>query len=162
MARRKQNEGNSPLELLQFAFEQLDSPVRRGNRLSYTPYPKQEEFHRSPCLGRYVAGANRAGKSDSEVMEAIWWCTDTHPYQTFIAIQLPEPPRTQSALENNPVIQALCNKAVLNQRLAEGRAGAVWDIQVIPYRVFPDPDDLSRCVFSTGKERTSPLALKPV
>ena len=75
---------------------------------------------------------------------------------------MPETPRTQSGLENDPVIKELCTKAVLNQRLAEGRAGAIWDIQVIPYRVFPDADNLSRCLFSTGKERTSPLTLKPV
>lgn len=88
-------------------------------------------------------------------------CTDSHPYQTFIAVMLPEPPRTQSELENNPLIKQLCTKTVLNQRLVEGRAGATWDIQAIPYRVFPDSDNLSRCLFGTGRERTSPIALKP-
>jgi len=71
---------NSPRALLEFALGELETPIRKGNRFTYTPYPKQEEFHRSPCLGRYVAGANRAGKSDAEVMEAIWWCTNTHPF----------------------------------------------------------------------------------
>ena len=80
MARRSVKDDNSFLGLLDFAIEQLDTPLRRGNRLSYKPYPKQDAFHRSSCLGRYVAGANRAGKTDAEVMEAIWWCTDTHPY----------------------------------------------------------------------------------
>lgn len=77
---KKTSEDNSFLGLLDFAISELDTPLRRGNRLSYKPYPKQEEFHKSPCLGRYIAGANRAGKSDAEVMEAIWWCTNTHPY----------------------------------------------------------------------------------
>lgn len=80
MAKRRVSDDNSFTGLLDFAISELDSPLRRGNRLSYKPYPKQEEFHRSPCLGRYIAGANRAGKSDAEVMEAIWWCTNTHPW----------------------------------------------------------------------------------
>ena len=80
MAVKRQKEDNSPLGLLEFALSELESPIRKGNRFTYKPYPKQEEFHRSPCLGRYVAGANRAGKSDAEVMEAIWWCTNTHPW----------------------------------------------------------------------------------
>jgi len=80
VAKRREAEDNSVYGLLDFARAELDAPLRRGNRLNYKPYPKQEEFHRSPCLGRYVAGANRAGKSDAEVMEAIWWCTDTHPF----------------------------------------------------------------------------------
>ncbi len=89
-------------------------------------------------------------------------CTDTHAYQTFAAVELPSRPRTQTELQDNAIIKALCTKDVLNQRLATGRAGVLWDIQVVPYRVFPNPDDLSRCVFSTGKERTSPVPLKPV
>ena len=89
-------------------------------------------------------------------------CTDTHAYQTYAAVELPDAPRTQSGLESNQLIKALCTKDVLNQRLVSGRAGVLWDIQVVPYRVFPNPDSLSRCVFSTGKERTSPLPLKPV
>lgn len=80
MARKRTTDNNSLPGLLEFALSELESPIRKGNRYSYTPYPKQEEFHKSPCLGRYIAGANRAGKSDAEVMEAVWWCTDTHPY----------------------------------------------------------------------------------
>lgn len=79
---RKKNAAadTTPRGLLEFALTELEAPIRKGNRFSYTPYPKQEEFHRSECLGRYIAGANRAGKTDAEVMEAIWWCTDTHPF----------------------------------------------------------------------------------
>lgn len=80
MARKSIKDDNSFLGLLDFAIQELDAPLRRGNRLNYKPYPKQEEFHRSTCFGRYVSGGNRAGKTDAEVMEAIWWCTDTHPY----------------------------------------------------------------------------------
>ncbi|WP_344812666.1 serine/threonine-protein kinase [Microlunatus aurantiacus] len=89
-------------------------------------------------------------------------CTDTHAYQTFVAVQLPETPRTQSELENDPRIKELCTKDVLNRRLASGRAGVLWDIEAVPYRVFPAPDELSRCVVTTGKERTAPLPFKPV
>lgn len=80
MVRRKSSDDKTYTSLLELALTELEGPVRKGNRFTYKPYPKQEEFHRSPCLGRYVAGANRAGKSDAEVMEAIWWCTNTHPY----------------------------------------------------------------------------------
>jgi len=77
---QKRASDNTLSGLLEFALGELETPIRKGNRFTYTPYPKQEEFHRSTCLGRYVAGANRAGKSDAEVMEAIWWCTNTHPW----------------------------------------------------------------------------------
>jgi len=80
MPRRSVKDDNSFTGLLDFAIQELDAPLRRGNRLSYEPYPKQKLFHQCDKLGRYVAGANRAGKSDAEVMEAIWWCTNTHPW----------------------------------------------------------------------------------
>lgn len=76
---QKRSSDNTKLGLLEFAIAELETPIRKGNRYTYKPYPKQEEFHRSPCMGRYVAGANRAGKSDAEVMEAIWWCTNDAP-----------------------------------------------------------------------------------
>ena len=87
-------------------------------------------------------------------------CTEPHPFQTFVAVQLDSPPRTQSDLEKTPAIRALCTRDVLNQRLSTGRAGAQWQIQPIPYKVFPTPDNLSRCLVSTGVERTSPLPMK--
>lgn len=87
MARRRAvKENNSRKGLLDFVLTEIDSSFRRGNRLSYEPYTGKDgrrgqlQFHQSDSLGRYVAGANRAGKSDAEVMEAIWWATDTHPY----------------------------------------------------------------------------------
>lgn len=89
-------------------------------------------------------------------------CTDSHAYQTFAGVELAQSPRTQSELENDPVIKALCTKDVLNQRLATGRAGVLWGIEVIPYRVIPSSDDVSRCLVTTGKQRTSPLPMKPV
>jgi serine/threonine protein kinase len=87
-------------------------------------------------------------------------CTDPHPFQTFVAVQLDSQPRTQSALEKTPAIQALCTKQVLNQRLSTGRTGAQWQIQAIPYKVFPTADNLSRCLVSTGVERKAPLPMK--
>ena len=100
------------------------------------------------------------GLTDVPVVATPIECSDSHPYQTFIAVQLPEAPRTQSELENAPAIKALCTKAVLNRRLASGQAGATWDIQPIPYKVFPSPDNLSRCLVGTGVERTRPVPMK--
>ncbi|HEY5785895.1 MAG TPA: serine/threonine-protein kinase [Microlunatus sp.] len=100
------------------------------------------------------------GLTDVPVVATPIECTDSHPYQTFIAVQLPSPPRTQSELENAPAIKALCTKAVLNRRLASGQAGVTWDIQPIPYKVFPSPDNLSRCLVGTGRERTAPIAMR--
>jgi phage terminase large subunit-like protein len=68
------------LSLLALAKEELTTSVSRGNVLTYKPYPKQMDFHTCNAHGRYVAGANRSGKTDSAVVEAIWWATDTHPY----------------------------------------------------------------------------------
>lgn len=73
-------EKNDIRSLLDFSREVLANSVQRGNRLSYKPYPKQEAFHRSTAHGRYCAGANRSGKTDSAVVEVIWWATDTHPW----------------------------------------------------------------------------------
>lgn len=87
-------------------------------------------------------------------------CDQPHSDQTFVAVVLPEAPRTQSELEADPVITDLCRKAVLNDRLVDERMGALWQIQAIPYRVFPTADDLARCLVNTGRERTEPLALR--
>lgn len=86
-------------------------------------------------------------------------CDEPHRYQTFVGVQLPRLPRTQSELEDNPRVQQLCSRAVLNGRLRSGRMRADWDIQPIPYKVVPDSDDLSRCLVGTGGTRTSPLEL---
>lgn len=66
--------------LLTLARDELASSVARGNRHTYKPYPKQEAFHSCDAWGRYVAGANRSGKTDSAVVEVIWWATNTHPF----------------------------------------------------------------------------------
>jgi hypothetical protein len=87
-------------------------------------------------------------------------CDEEHPYQTFVAVRLPFQPRTQSELEADPRIRLLCTPAMLNRRLASGRMGAQWQIQAIPYKVYPTPDEISRCLVSTGEERTKPLRLQ--
>jgi len=102
-----------------------------------------------------------AGVGDVPVLATPIDCDQSHPLQTFVAVQLPEQPRTQSELQNNPRIKALCTTAVLNSRLANGRAGAQWQVQPIPYKVIPTPDNLARCLVSTGVERTRPLPMKP-
>lgn len=66
--------------LLTLARDELASSVHQGNILSYKGYPKQMEFHECDAWGRYVAGANRSGKTDSAVVEMIWIATNTHPY----------------------------------------------------------------------------------
>jgi hypothetical protein len=57
-------------------------------------------------------------------------------------------------------MKRLCTRAVLNKRLVEEKMGATWNIQKIPYKVYPEPDDISRCLVGTGNERTEPLAMK--
>lgn len=100
-----------------------------------------------------------AGLTDVPVVATPIDCDQSHPYQTFVAVVLPQQPRTQTQLENDPQIKALCTEGVLNERLASGRMGATWSIQAIPYRVFPSSDDVSRCLVATGKERSKPLKL---
>jgi len=87
-------------------------------------------------------------------------CDQPHPYQTFVAVELGYQLRTQSQVENDPRLERLCTRAVLNERLVKGKMGATWNILKIPYRVYPEPDNISRCLVGTGVERTEPLALK--
>jgi phage terminase large subunit-like protein len=68
-------------DLFGLAREELASSVNRKNILGYRPYPKQIIFHESPCTGRYLAGANRAGKTDAEVCDAIWTAMGMHPFR---------------------------------------------------------------------------------
>jgi len=69
-------------DLFNLAVEELDTSVRKPNILAYgqKPYPEQERFHRTAKRGRFLSGGNRGGKSDAEVVEAIWWATNSHPY----------------------------------------------------------------------------------
>ncbi|MDN5761172.1 MAG: protein kinase [Microlunatus sp.] len=86
-------------------------------------------------------------------------CDRPHIYETFVGVQLPATPRTQSALEADHRIMALCSAEVLNQRLRSGRMRADWQVQAIPYKVLPSSDDLSRCLVSTARTRSTPLRL---
>jgi phage terminase large subunit-like protein len=78
----KAKKSESEVELLHLALSELDQSVHQPNILNYgeKDYPEQLRFHRSPCRGRFVSGGNRGGKTDAEVVESIWWATDTHPY----------------------------------------------------------------------------------
>lgn len=69
-------------ELFDLALDELDSSVRKPNILAYgqKDYPEQKRFHQTAKRGRFLSGGNRGGKSDAEVVEAIWWATNTHPY----------------------------------------------------------------------------------
>lgn len=69
-------------DLFDLAIEELDSSVRKPNILAYgqKDYPEQKRFHMTAKRGRFLSGGNRGGKSDAEVVEAIWWATNTHPY----------------------------------------------------------------------------------
>lgn len=73
----------SPQELFQHALKELDQSIYQPNILRYgeRDYPEQMRFHRSTAPGRFISGGNRGGKTDAEVVEAIWWATDTHPFQ---------------------------------------------------------------------------------
>lgn len=69
-------------ELFGLATGELKRSITKPNILRYgeKDYPEQLRFHQTPKRGRYVSGGNRGGKTDAEVVEAIWWATDTHPY----------------------------------------------------------------------------------
>lgn len=74
------NEKYSRFELFGTVTEELERSVTTPNVLAYTPYPEQEEYHRSNTFGRYVAGGNRGGKTDAIVVDAILNATNTNPY----------------------------------------------------------------------------------
>lgn len=69
-------------ELFQLALSELDASVHTPNILRYgeRDYPEQLRFHQSSKPGRFISGGNRGGKTDAEVVEAIWWATGRHPY----------------------------------------------------------------------------------
>lgn len=69
-------------ELLQLAVAELDQSIHKPNILNYgeKPYPEQLRFHKSKARGRFISGGNRGGKTDAEVVESIWWATNSHPY----------------------------------------------------------------------------------
>lgn len=73
----------SSAELFQQALQELDQSIHQPNILRYgeKDYPEQMRFHRSTKRGRFISGGNRGGKTDAEVVEAIWWATNTHPFQ---------------------------------------------------------------------------------
>ena len=72
----------TPAELLQLAVAELDQSIHKPNILNYgeRDYPEQLRFHKSDKRGRFISGGNRGGKTDAEVVESIWWATDSHPY----------------------------------------------------------------------------------
>lgn len=78
------NKKNEPSlqDLFSLAVEELGSSINKPNILAYgqKPYPEQERFHKSDKRGRFLAGGNRAGKTDAGVVEAIWWASNTHPH----------------------------------------------------------------------------------
>lgn len=80
MATKRSNNQYTLDDLLGLAVKELEESVTKPNILSYTPYPEQERFHKCDLFGRYVSGGNRGGKTDSVVVEAIWWATNTHPF----------------------------------------------------------------------------------
>ena len=50
---------------------------------SYTPHPKQLDFHRDPSRNRWIFGGNRTGKTECGAQEAIMWLTGEHNYRTL-------------------------------------------------------------------------------
>ena len=83
MARKPsvKTETSTVLGLLDIAVKELDRSITRPNINAYSPYPAQRAFHESSLTGRYMSAGNRAGKTTAEVIEAIWLCTNTHPFQ---------------------------------------------------------------------------------
>ena len=74
----------SRFDLFELAAGELDKSVSKPNILNYgeRDYPEQMRFHKSCKPGRFISGGNRGGKTDAEVVEAIWWASNTHPYLT--------------------------------------------------------------------------------
>ena len=74
-------------DLFDIAVSELDRSINKPNILSYgqLDYPEQKRFHCSTKRGRFISGGNRGGKTDSEVVEAIWIASRTHPYLTLPA-----------------------------------------------------------------------------
>jgi hypothetical protein len=70
-------------ELFGIVDSEFDRAIHRPNILAYgqKDYPEQLAFHKCDKRGRYIAGGNRGGKTSAEVVEAIWWASDTHPYR---------------------------------------------------------------------------------
>lgn len=69
-------------ELFGLVEGELKRSINKPNILRYgeKKYPEQLRFHQCNKRARYVSGGNRGGKTDAEVVEAIWWATNTHPY----------------------------------------------------------------------------------
>jgi len=69
-------------DLFSLVTDALERSLNQPNILNYGEkyYAEQDRFHRSPKRGRFVSGGNRGGKTDSIVVESIWWATNTHRY----------------------------------------------------------------------------------
>lgn len=69
------------VDLFEQVREELSRALEKPNILAFRPYPKQKAILDSSAPGRYVSGGNRAGKTTTEVVDAIWTATDTHPFR---------------------------------------------------------------------------------
>lgn len=69
------------MDLFAQVREELNRALEKPNILAFRPYPKQQRILESQAPGRYVSGGNRAGKTTTEVVDAIWNATDTHPFR---------------------------------------------------------------------------------
>lgn len=69
-------------DLFNLVDTEIEKSISQPNILNYgeKDYPEQMRFHRSSKPGRFISGGNRGGKTDAEVVEAIWWASDTHPH----------------------------------------------------------------------------------
>ena len=157
---------------------QTPGPTPASATLSLSPSPSPSDSPDSPAasIPAGFAGCDRFGAGAlCPTVPECWGsiqslrdllavatpvdCSETHTYQTYAGVQLARQPRTQSDLEDDTVIRELCTPAVLDDRLASGRMRVEWEIQVIPYKVFPTTDSVSRCLVNTGRQRSSPLEL---
>src|SRR5271154_6473958 len=65
--------------------------------LSYEPFPKQQEFHKSPAKYRLFGGAAGPGKSKALLMEAILQAND-HPNSNTLLLRRTFPELEQTLL----------------------------------------------------------------
>lgn len=69
-------------DLFDLAISELDRSIYKPNILSYEPYGEQTSFHNSDAFGRILTAGNRAGKTDSMVVEFIDCAAGYHRWST--------------------------------------------------------------------------------
>ncbi|MFP5283463.1 MAG: serine/threonine-protein kinase [Actinomycetes bacterium] len=86
-------------------------------------------------------------------------CVGEHIFQTFLAAEPTEPPRSQSALEADRRVRRLCRISNLEKLLPGGQAEPAWEVRVIPAQPDKPEDNLFRCLVEPQGLQTQPIEL---